>query len=52
MAVRFAVGCYYLAAGKGELVQRQFQKAKKFDARAAGAWVGCGHAYALMDESE
>jgi tetratricopeptide (TPR) repeat protein len=36
----FAVGAYYLAAGKFDLAQRNFQKATKLDPAMAAAWIG------------
>ena len=48
----FAVGCYYLLVRKYELAQQYFHKATTMDGALAAGWMGRGHAFAALDESD
>ena len=48
----YGVGCYYLAACQYEAARRYFGKATALDPTFAPGWLGFGHAFAAMDESD
>jgi anaphase-promoting complex subunit 6 len=48
----YAVGCYYFLLRKHDVARRYFSKCHALDAYFAPGWIGCGHAFALQDESD
>ena len=48
----YAVGCYYLLAGRNEECRRYFNKATKMNSQYAQAWIGYGHAHSVVGEHD
>eukprot|EP01062_Namystynia_karyoxenos_P073212 TRINITY_DN7003_c0_g1_i1.p1 TRINITY_DN7003_c0_g1~~TRINITY_DN7003_c0_g1_i1.p1 ORF type:complete len:710 (+),score=229.51 TRINITY_DN7003_c0_g1_i1:95-2131(+) len=51
-AVHYVIGCYYYSTGDSERAGKIFSRATSIDPKCVEAWVGYGHTFHALEESD